>query len=147
MNTSNAQRILDANLNRLKEGIRVVEDTARYLQNDKMIASVLKDLRHRASLNHPITLLTQRNTHGDILRKTTLSEGCRDNIEQIVSANFKRSQESCRVLEEYLKYEELKIFGESELFKNIRYELYGIEREFVLKYFGSQKEQIKLDFQ
>ncbi|PAF49400.1 hypothetical protein BKH41_01660 [Helicobacter sp. 12S02232-10] len=132
-----AQRILDANLNRLKEGIRVVEDAARYLQNDKDIASRLKNLRHQAILNASISLLDSRNTFSDVLKKTTLSETCRDGIYQIITANFKRSQESSRVLEEYLKYEELKVFGDSENFKNIRYELYAIEKEFVLKYFKS----------
>ncbi|PAF43644.1 thiamine-phosphate pyrophosphorylase [Helicobacter sp. 11S02596-1] len=127
--------MLDANLNRLKEGIRVIEDTARYLQNDKDIASRLKDLRHKAILNHSISLLDSRNTITDVLKKTTLSETQRNGIHQIVCANFKRAQESARVLEEYLKWEDLKLFGESENFKHIRYELYSIEKEFVLKYF------------
>ncbi|PAF43091.1 thiamine-phosphate pyrophosphorylase [Helicobacter sp. 11S03491-1] len=128
--------MLDANLNRLKEGIRVIEDTARYLQDDKKIASRLKNLRHTATLNHFNSLLNSRDSIGDVLKKTISSEAKRQDIKAIVSANFKRAQESSRVLEEYLKYEELKDFGNSEIFKNIRYELYEIEKEFILKYFA-----------
>ncbi|PAF47739.1 thiamine-phosphate pyrophosphorylase [Helicobacter sp. 12S02634-8] len=132
---SSIQRILDANLNRLKEGIRVVEDTARYLQNDKELASKLKDLRHRASLKSFTLLLSSRIVTSDVLRDTIPSETRRDGVYGIVLANFKRAQESARTLEEYLKCKELQVFGESECFKNIRYDLYEIEKIFVLRYF------------
>jgi thiamine-phosphate pyrophosphorylase len=31
--------MIDANINRLKEGIRVIEDIARYIQNNKTLTS------------------------------------------------------------------------------------------------------------
>jgi len=40
MNSENL-RLLDANLNRLREGIRVVEDIYRYIFNDKTTSSRL----------------------------------------------------------------------------------------------------------
>lgn len=128
-------RILDANLNRLKEGIRVIEDTARYLYDDKHIASELKDLRHLALLKNPTFLLHYRDSVEDVLKQTIPSETDRAQLFKIILANFKRAQESSRVLEEYLKHTELLCFGESETFKSIRYKLYQLEKEFVLKYF------------
>ena len=43
---NNTYRIIDANLNRLREGIRVVEDIFRYIYNDKELSTKLKNLRH-----------------------------------------------------------------------------------------------------
>ncbi|MCK4974454.1 MAG: thiamine-phosphate pyrophosphorylase, partial [Sulfurimonas sp.] len=43
-------RVIDANLNRLKEGIRVVEDILRYRDNNKELSSKLKLLRHKAKI-------------------------------------------------------------------------------------------------
>ncbi|MDO7252456.1 thiamine-phosphate pyrophosphorylase [Helicobacter cappadocius] len=133
--TKGVYRILDANLNRLKEGIRVVEDTARYLHNDEDIALSLKNLRHKAKLKNFNSLLRHRDSIQDVLKKTISSEINRDELSKIVLANFKRAQESSRVLEEYLKHRELFEFGESEVFKCIRYELYELEKKFILKYF------------
>lgn len=130
-------RILDANLNRLKEGIRVVEDTARYLQNDSVLASKLKTLRHKAVFNTSIIFLQSRDSVGDVLKKTISSEVERSEILAIVLANFKRAQESARVLEEYLKYPDLQSFGDNEVFKDIRYTLYQIEKDFILKHLST----------
>jgi len=41
-------RIIDANTNRLKEGLRVCEDIFRFILNDKNIARQLKEIRHEA---------------------------------------------------------------------------------------------------
>ena len=40
-------RILDANSNRAREGLRVVEDYARFVLNSDEICGEIKDLRHR----------------------------------------------------------------------------------------------------
>ena len=39
-------RIVDANLNRASEGVRVLEETARLVWNDPVLSADLKDLRH-----------------------------------------------------------------------------------------------------
>ena len=118
-------RIIDANLNRLREGIRVVEDICRYYKNSKELSSKLKSLRHLARLNDYTKLLTCRDILNDPLKETTLSEKSRDDIEGIIISNFKRAQESSRVLEEFTKLISLE---NSENFKHIRYELYDIEK-------------------
>jgi thiamine-phosphate pyrophosphorylase len=120
----NLNRIIDANLNRLKEGIRVVEDIQRYIYNDKENASALKEIRHKCFVVNYEALLKARDVANDPLKATTKSEAFRKDIMQIKIANIKRAQESARVLEEILKLIDIK---EAQRFKEIRYLLYEIE--------------------
>lgn len=120
----NYLRLIDANLNRLREGIRVVEDIFRYVYNDKQIALKLKELRHLSKLENYIELLETRDVKNDVLRSSIKSEQNRTDLYSILIANFKRAQESSRVLEEFCK---LISIEDSENFKYIRYELYNLE--------------------
>ncbi|MDD2697308.1 MAG: thiamine-phosphate pyrophosphorylase [Arcobacteraceae bacterium] len=122
-------RLIDANLNRLREGIRVVEDIFRYIFNDKTTASRLKTIRHLARIENYQELLESRDIKNDVLKSSTSSEQTRENLTSILIANFKRAQESARVLEEFGKLLSLK---DSENFKYIRYELYDIEKSITL---------------
>ena len=122
-------RVIDANLNRLKEGIRVVEDIMRYRDNNKELSSQLKSLRHKARINETKNLLQNRDSINDVLRSSTKSEQNRNDITSIIAANFKRAEESSRVLEEIYKLENIEY---SENFKYIRYELYNLEKEILL---------------
>lgn len=118
-------RVIDANLNRLKEGIRVVEDFMRYAHNNKELSSRLKTLRHLVKIQDQEALLANRDSINDVLRPSSESEKSRSDIKSILSANFKRAQESSRVLEEIFKIGDL---STSEMFKHIRYELYDLEK-------------------
>lgn len=118
-------RIIDANLNRLKEGLRVVEDIRRYGFDDKALAPKIKILRHKIKIPQN-EILKFRNTSGDVLKKSTQSEMKRENLYDLQIANLKRAQESARVLEECFKLVNIE---NSELFKSVRYELYDIEQE------------------
>jgi len=122
-------RVIDANINRLKEGIRVVEDILRYKENNKELASKLKTLRHKAYIQENKQLLQHRDSINDVLRPSTESEQNRVTLEDILTANFKRAEESARVLEELYKLEDINY---SETFKTIRYELYNLEKEVLL---------------
>ena len=119
-------RVIDANLNRLKEGVRVIEDIARYIYNDKELASKLKELRHLSRINDLQNLLSSRDSMNDVLRPTISSEMNRDSLESIIIANYKRAQESSRVLEEVYKIVDPAL---SETFKSLRYALYQLEKE------------------
>lgn len=121
---SNNLRLIDANLNRLREGIRVVEDIFRYVYNDKKTSLKLKSLRHIARLENYSELLETRDIQNDVLKESIKSEQNRDSLFSILIANFKRAQESARVLEEFCK---LISIEDSENFKYIRYELYNLE--------------------
>jgi len=123
--TNSDLRLIDANLNRLREGIRVVEDIFRYIYNDKNIASKLKTLRHKSRIDIYNELLDSRDITNDVLKQSIKSEQNRDNLKSILIANFKRAQESARVLEEFTK---LISTDTSENFKTIRYELYDLEK-------------------
>jgi len=122
-------RVCDANLNRLKEGIRVIEDIMRYRDNNKTLSRQLKDLRHKARVNETRKLLKYRDSINDVLRASSQSELNRTDTMSILTANFKRGQESARVLEELYKLENIEY---SENFKYIRYELYNLEKEIIL---------------
>ena len=120
----NHLRLIDANLNRLREGIRVVEDIFRYIYNNKEISTKLKSLRHIARTKNYYELLETRDVKNDVLRESIKSEQNRVDLNSILIANFKRAQESSRVLEELTK---LSSIEDSENFKYIRYELYNLE--------------------
>jgi len=122
-------RVIDANINRLKEGIRVVEDIMRYKENNKDLSNQLKTLRHKSKIKETDQLLLHRDSINDVLRPTIKSEMNRTDLKSIILANFKRAQESSRVLEELFKLHDAEY---SENFKSIRYELYNLEKIIVL---------------
>lgn len=125
-------RIIDANLNRLREGIRVVEDILRYGFNHKAFAVALKNLRHQCKVDAYLEILQTRDSTNDVLQPSTKCEQKRDDLQGIFIANFKRAQESARVLEELLKLDSIIL---SEHFKTIRYTLYTLEKEILLQIF------------
>lgn len=121
---------MDANLNRIKEGVRVVEDICRFVYEFKDEASKLKSIRHSAKSSYLLDALPHRDIIGDILKSTTNSEKQRSDIIAVVIANFKRAQESARTLEECFKLIDVE---EAEKFKKIRYELYDAEKSLFAK--------------
>ncbi len=124
-------RILDANANRCREGLRVCEDIARFALCDKKITASFKALRHAVTAgikkleSRAVVLSDARNAGRDIGKKITSAERDRKNINDIFLANMERSKESLRVLEEVSKLFNVKI---SSYFKKIRFRLYGIEK-------------------
>ncbi len=122
---SKLYRLIDANLNRLREGIRVLEDIQRFIYDNKPLAQQLKSLRHQCRLPEYETYLKARDIIGDVLKETTESESNRTDLHTVILSNIKRAQESARVLEESLKLlDPIK----AEDFKQIRYRLYDIEK-------------------
>jgi len=121
------ERLIDANLNRLKEGIRVIEDINRYVKDDATLAYQLKQLRHKLQKAYNKDRLIHRDIEGDVLKESIESELKRSTIDDLMIANFSRTQESSRVLEESFKLIDPTL---SELFKAIRYELYGLEKRY-----------------
>jgi len=122
------ERLIDANLNRVKEGIRVIEDISRYIYDNKDITLKLKKIRHSIQKAYSQKRVQNRDILGDIQRKSIKTELKRDSISDIIIANFSRVEESSRVLEEIFKLNNQIL---SEHFKYIRYEIYEIERAFL----------------
>jgi thiamine-phosphate pyrophosphorylase len=108
MNTDTL-RILDANFNRAREALRVIEDYARFTLNDDALTAETKTLRHEltAGVREHLPdreLLRARDTPGDVgTAFTTASEQRRGSAREAVAAAAKRLAEALRVLEEYGK--------------------------------------------
>ena len=124
-NPEKIERLIDANLNRLREGIRVIEDINRYVYDNTLLTPRFKALRHQIQNAYARKRLAFRDIKNDILTKSIPSELKRTSLNDIVIANFSRSEESARVLEESFKLSDTSL---SELFKSIRYELYDLEK-------------------
>lgn len=132
MDEKKIYRILDANLNRAREGIRVAEDVARLYLNDEPLSKKFKSLRHRITKIAQESfeqdkLLFFRNSTGDVGAKGMgKMEGKRKGLAAIVQANLRRAQEALRVLEEMGK---LVKKDSAEKFKRVRFRVYTLEKE------------------
>ncbi len=125
-------RILDANANRAREGLRAVEEYLRLGRNDREFTARLKKLRHDitaliSQMNIENELVNARESGSDVgATPPAGSEALRVDPEHIVTANLRRAQEALRVLEEYSKL----ISSEAAAgFKSIRFHLYSVEKE------------------
>ena len=124
-------RIVDVNANRAREGLRAVEEVARFILDEPQFTARLKGMRHNITevlKSFPIQeLLSARNSQGDVGRELHQpGEDRRDNYQEIVRANMVRSQEALRALEEFSKVINSRI---SERFKRLRFQLYLLEKE------------------
>ncbi len=101
-------RVIDAAANRAREGLRAVEDYARFVLDDRHLTECLKQMRHdltSALAEVPLgPRLAARETQADV--GTTLvneSELRRSSTRAVLTANFTRLQEALRSLEEFGK--------------------------------------------
>ena len=118
-------RILDANLDRAREGLRIIEEWCRFGLNDSSLAEECKKMRQELAVLHTWEIRQARDTPADV--GTELShpgEEQRDSIESLLQANLARIQEALRVLEEYGKLYSIKM---GSICKNLRYRVYTIE--------------------
>jgi thiamine-phosphate pyrophosphorylase len=103
-----ALRIVDANLNRAAEGLRVVEEHCRFALADRHLTECCKQLRHDlASAGAAFDerqMHAARETQADVgTSVTTASEASRDSLAHIAAANWQRVEQSLRAIEEYAK--------------------------------------------
>lgn len=99
-------RIIDANANRAREALRVMEDAARFALDDPQLSADLKQARHdlAAALAQFTNLEASRDTPGDVgTQLATASEAHRGSLGDIVIAAGKRLSEALRAIEEYGK--------------------------------------------
>ena len=128
-------RLVDANLDRLGEGLRVLEDASRFLLNDAVLSKRLKSLRHTlvkglGSLEQE--LLSARRVAEDVgapaAKRAALQH---QDLPALVAANSRRVQESLRVLEEFSRLSGGPLAGKAGIFENARFELYDLEQQLV----------------
>ena len=125
-------RIIDANLNRLSEGLRVLEDITRFILNDPNLSEKLKTLRHDIIPQDPQLqekLLNARQANEDVgAFIDTNDEGTRANPVELVNANAHRVQQSLRVLEEIAKLPDQDFTLDWEKLQHARFSIYELEQ-------------------
>ncbi len=136
-------RIIDANLNRIGEGLRLLEDLARLLLNDASLTQQLKTLRHELitsdwSFNQQ--LLQSRDSEGDVgINIEAPEQDKQRELPIMVVANARRVQEALRVVEELAKIPGTTPKLDSEKFKQARFSLYTIERRLLSRLLRKDK--------
>ena len=133
MSDQSLYRLLDANLNRAAEGIRTLEDIARFTLSDETLTTELKALRHRTrelTAHLEAQLLAGRDAARDIglpISQTVCSDR-RDNLFQVAAGANKRLQEALRVVEESLKL--VAQYPLAKEYEKLRYLSYSLEQAF-----------------
>lgn len=125
-------RILDANANRTREALRVMEEAARFILDDAQLVQSIKQLRH--DFSHAVTgsqvcaaMEAHRDTPGDVgTTITTAGEQQRQSAADVALAAGKRLSESLRAMEEYAKVVDPTLASKLEA---MRYRGYRIEQQ------------------
>ena len=136
-------RIIDANLNRIGEGLRLLENLARLLLNDATLTQQLKTMRHELvtgdwSFNQ--RLLQARDSESDVgIDIEAPEQGKPRELAITVVANARRVQEALRSMEELAKLPDVPPELNPEKFKQARFDLYTIERELLSKLLRQDK--------
>jgi thiamine-phosphate pyrophosphorylase len=133
-------RIIDANCNRIGEGLRFIEDVARFLLNDAILSQQLKAMRHglvKSLSRFGTALLSERDSEADVGAKTEISH--RQDLLSLVTANAKRVEEALRVIEELSKLPDLSATLRSKDFEEARFNLYALEKEMLSRLTRQQK--------
>lgn len=119
------ERLLDANLDRAREGLRVLEDWARFALERPDLVARCKDLRQRLGLLHHDRYRLARHTAADpAAGMAHPAQAARQQPHRILAANAARVQEALRVLEEFGRGVDPALAAEAAA---IRYLLYDLE--------------------
>ena len=127
-------RIIDANFNRAREAIRVVEEFCRFSLNSVPLTKRAKQIRHELSAAigklDAGRLISSRDTLGDVgLGKTVERQLARGNLKDCFTAGCKRLTEALRVLAEMTQTQDQSV---AETIENLRYAAYTLEKDIVL---------------
>jgi thiamine-phosphate pyrophosphorylase len=118
-------RILDANLDRAREGLRVVEEWCRFGLDDAELVALCKGLRQALGHWHHPEFRLARDTPADVGTDLTHAhEESRADVPAVLQANLCRVQEALRALEEYGKVYDPAMGAAC---KQMRYQVYTLE--------------------
>ena len=123
-------RLIDANINRVQEALRVVEDGLRFVLADRYLTEICKSLRHEfadwaRNFERP-DRLRMRDATGDVGRSLDFSsEYQRADLDDILTANLARACQSLRTLEEFAKIHSP---HSAQTVEGIRYRVYDLEK-------------------
>ena len=134
-------RIIDANFNRAREGLRIAEEFCRFALNNEALSSRCKQARHQLSSAvskfDTQRLVTARDTENDIGCGMKVAEQMkRGGLEDCVTAGFARTTEALRVLAETAATIDA---ATANAFERLRYDCYTLEKDIVLFGFGALK--------
>lgn len=126
------ERIMDANTNRVAEGLRILEDHARFILDGEILAEGVREMKHEVrKITDGASFIGSRDSEGDVGLKISQSDTgkrCRSGLDALVTANFNRVQEGLRSLEEHSK-----TLGRGEWslrYEALRFKSYGLEKAF-----------------
>lgn len=148
MNTT--RRIIDANANRVREALRVLEEAARFLIENAKLSHELKKMRHdftraMTPFDH---LLLHRDTPGDVgTSLTTNAEHQRQNTRDVVLAAGSRLAEALRAIEEYAKIDADQDKQQTKLVltcEQLRYQSYDLTKRLTLALGTADQQQWRL---
>jgi len=129
------ERVIDANANRAREGLRVAEDFARFVVADAALAGALRDARHRVTaatrrVAPAVALLDARDTEGDLgADAEAFPPAPRATPADVAASALKRAEEALRSLAEFAKLIDPDAAG---MFERERYNLYDLEKRLLL---------------
>src|SRR5690606_29434122 len=123
-------RAIDAAANRASEGLRVAEDVARFVRDDRFLTEELKRLRHAITESLEDVPLSQRlaarDSRGDVGAEIeNRAAESRRRTSDLLAANLHRAQEALRSLEEFGRLIDRAM---GTRFERLRYELYTVEK-------------------
>ncbi len=127
-------RIIDANFNRAREALRVMEDYCRFALNNGALSGRAKQVRHELSTAIGALdsgrLLAGRDTLGDVgVGRSVEGQLARTSLADSFTAAAKRLTEALRVLTETVQPEDRAL---AATFERLRYDVYTLEKDIVL---------------
>jgi thiamine-phosphate pyrophosphorylase len=134
-------RIIDANFNRAREALRVLEEYCRFGLNHPGLAGKAKQMRHRlceaVGKLDSVKLLCSRDVAGDVGKDLKVNGQLRrQSIEDCFTAAAKRASEAFRALAESTQAIDASVAATME---QLRFEVYALEKETVLKAAAAKK--------
>jgi thiamine-phosphate pyrophosphorylase len=138
-----AYRIIDANFNRAREGLRVIEDYCRFYLNSAPLTERAKGLRHELSAAienvNAGQLLASRDTLGDVGINSRIDEQLkRTDLKSAFTAACKRLTEALRTLTEVIQTQNQPV---AQAIEKLRFDAYELEKDIVL--FAEPAEKFK----
>ncbi len=136
-------QLIDVNLDRAREGLRVMEDWCRFGLKRSDFSIQIKDWRQKLGVHHHNIYRKARLTSNDpAMGVSHPLQKVRSTPEAVFLANSSRVQEALRVLEEFTRITDPKL---CELAAKIRYETYEIEIKVLDATEGINKRKILQD--
>jgi thiamine-phosphate pyrophosphorylase len=138
-----AYRIIDANFNRAREAIRVIEEFSRFALNSVPLTERAKKIRHELSTAidklDAGRLISSRDTLADVgIGRTIEEQLIRNELKDCLTAGCKRLTEALRALAETTQTLDR---SAAEIFEKLRYTAYTLEKDIII--FGDNIEKYR----